>query len=412
MSNGVKFIHTADLHLGRPFRGLSSSGLSRELLVALDESFKRVIDLALEHQVDFVVIAGDVFDSGDVSYGVQRAFVDEMLRLQAAEIRVYLLTGNHDPLGSWGRRLSLLPDNVVVFPSDEVSRVTHIRDGVEIASLYGRGFELSYESANIALGYRRDPSDKLAIGLLHTDVWGADGYAPSSVSDLASAGMDYWALGHIHKTQVVAADPAVVYAGSPQGLNINESSDHGCYLVELEPGTPARYTFLKTARVAWESIEIDAGAHDSVDSLHDEILTLARQWMLDHGTPVCARVTLIGRSALHAELAAEGVIDELLDAVNGKHTTAGSWIRIDSILNKTSPLVDEQVLHGAGTFASVMLDVVEHIVVSETGASEIESQVMTEVIKTAGREVQNDVMFMDLLERAKSRALDGLGVGR
>ena len=71
MTESLTFLHTADLHLGAPFRGLAkvSPAWAARLVQAIAEAFDRVIDTAVSHKVDFVVVSGDVFDESRASYG-------------------------------------------------------------------------------------------------------------------------------------------------------------------------------------------------------------------------------------------------------------------------------------------------------------------------------------------------------
>lgn len=410
VSRGVTFIHTADLHLGRAFAGLAStsSELGGQLLDALSNSFRKVIDLAIERHVDFVAIAGDVFDSADISYSTHREFIEAMKRLEKAEIRVYLNTGNHDPMLGWSRRIDLLPANVSVFPTSEVGRFSHMRDGVEVAVLYGRGFNESVEVENFALGYRRMPSDPIAIGVLHTDTSGDASYAPCTPGDLVAADLDYWALGHIHKTQVVLTSPPAIYSGSPQGLNINENSDHGCYIVSIEPGAPAQHTFVKTGQVAWERYEVDIADIASLDALETRIAEAGRALITQHGTPVCARVVLSGRGDVHAEVTRAGVLGELADAVNSQYMSPGEWLRIDAIEDRTSALLDEEALREAGMFPGVVLGCVDELSARDDLLTEIDE----EVRRLFGTGIDAATDPAATLEHAKVRALDALMGGR
>ena len=94
MPKRVTFIHAADLHLGAPFRGLRalSDTWADRLLSAIPESYDRVIEAAVENNVDFVVIAGDIFDSARASYADYLHFFDGLHVLDWAGIPAYLCT--------------------------------------------------------------------------------------------------------------------------------------------------------------------------------------------------------------------------------------------------------------------------------------------------------------------------------
>ena len=111
--DAVTFIHAADLHLGAPFKGLRTivPEWSEVLLQAIPESFRKVISTALAEKVDFVVIAGDVFDNSHPSYADFSLFVKGLKQLDEAGIPVYFVTGNHDPYLSWDNSFASLPPN-------------------------------------------------------------------------------------------------------------------------------------------------------------------------------------------------------------------------------------------------------------------------------------------------------------
>jgi len=105
----VTFVHTADLHLDAPFQGIgvASERIGRALAEATYEAFRRVVDTALAHEVDFVVIAGDIYNARDKSLRAQLRFRDQMNRLADAGIQVLVAHGNHDPANGWSAGLAM-----------------------------------------------------------------------------------------------------------------------------------------------------------------------------------------------------------------------------------------------------------------------------------------------------------------
>jgi DNA repair exonuclease SbcCD nuclease subunit len=124
----MKFIHTADLHLDSPLRGLSSyaDAPAERLRTATRDAFQNLVTQAIDEQVDFMVVAGDVYDGDWKDFNTGLFFVRQMGRLRHAGIPVYLLYGNHDADSEMTRGLEL-PDNVHVFSSRkaETFRIEH-----------------------------------------------------------------------------------------------------------------------------------------------------------------------------------------------------------------------------------------------------------------------------------------------
>lgn len=140
----ISFIHAADLHLDSPMAGLKH--LPAELFNRTKEStftsLQKLTQTAIRLQVDFVIIAGDVFDGEDRSLKAQSRFRKEMLKLEAEGIPVYVVHGNHDHLnGSWVHLD--MPKNVYVFPSEVETMKLTTKSG-EIVHLYGFSYPVRH----------------------------------------------------------------------------------------------------------------------------------------------------------------------------------------------------------------------------------------------------------------------------
>ncbi|MBW7461764.1 DNA repair exonuclease, partial [Paenibacillus sepulcri] len=132
------------------------------------------------------------------------------------------------------------------------------KDGELAAYVYGMSYGARAVTDNIARGYRPDPEGPYHIALLHGNVDGNpayDPYAPCSLTELASSGFDYWALGHIHTRAVLHTYPHVVYPGNTQGRHFRETGAKGCYIVDVKPSREAELTFVALDTVRWERIE-------------------------------------------------------------------------------------------------------------------------------------------------------------
>jgi DNA repair exonuclease SbcCD nuclease subunit len=119
-NNLLKFVHTADLHLGSPLasRSVKEESVASRLMRATFEGFENIIDLCIREDVDFLLISGDIYDSADREIYEQLTFRKYLKRLSDAGIPVYLAFGNHDPLEGWAARIDW-PDNIHVMGGDE-----------------------------------------------------------------------------------------------------------------------------------------------------------------------------------------------------------------------------------------------------------------------------------------------------
>ena len=232
----IRFIHTADLHLGSPFVGMK--GLRKEHWKKLKDStldaFDRLIQYALDKQPDFVLIVGDIYDGEDRSIRAQARFQQGMKRLAEQQIPVIISYGNHDHLsGNWTR--FELPKNVHAF-DDSVSQFRLETAGGPVI-ITGFSYGKRHISEAMAEQYPEAQStDGFHIGMLHGSLDGDAThavYAPFRKEQLLSKQYDYWALGHIHKRQELHQEPSIVYPGNIQGRHRKESGAKGFYEVTL-----------------------------------------------------------------------------------------------------------------------------------------------------------------------------------
>ena len=188
MPRPFSFLHTGDLHLDTPFAGLAGSApdaISARLRDATLRAWDRIVDLAIERAVDFVVVAGDVFEAETRTLRGQLAFADGLERLAARGIPVAVVTGNHDPLSGWEASVTW-PGTARRFGPD-VEAVPIVKDGQELARVYGISYAQKAETRDLAARFRRDADAPFAVGLLHGTVGISDRherYAPTTEETL------------------------------------------------------------------------------------------------------------------------------------------------------------------------------------------------------------------------------------
>ncbi|QGZ58262.1 metallophosphoesterase family protein [Paraburkholderia acidiphila] len=296
----MKFIHAADLHLDSPLHGLSAypDAPAGQLRNATREALRLLVDRAIEEEVAFVVIAGDLYDGDWKDHNTGIFFGQQMGRLRKAGIRVFALWGNHDAESEMTRKLTL-PDNVVVFSHRKPE--THVLDDIKVA-LHGQSFKDKAVVENLALGYPSPVSGCYNIGVLHTALEGYSAhatYAPCTRAELHAKGYDYWALGHVHEFQQWSEQSTIVFPGNLQGRHIRETGRRGAVLVSVEGGrTEVERLYLDVLR--WESVRVEASDCESVADLARKIgVALEALLSVDAHVPRAVRVTVTGKSPAH-----------------------------------------------------------------------------------------------------------------
>ncbi|HIY93259.1 metallophosphoesterase family protein [Companilactobacillus sp. HBUAS56275] len=268
----MRFLHAADLHLDTPFVGISdfSKELQTKLKASTYESAQKLFRVALEQKVDFVILAGDIFDDTDSSLKAQMFLKSEFEKLNQANIKVFMVYGNHDYYRS---NFSVIdfPDNVTIFGKEPTEKVLTAKDGQKVG-IAGFSYYQQHISKNLVQEYPERDAVDYQIGILHAGV-GDNNYAPFQISDLLKKGYDYWALGHIHKREVLNEKPMIVYPGDIQGRNQNETTPKGFYLVTVE-NTSTQIKFVQSSVYTWEKASLNATTDDTVDSLITKIQQL------------------------------------------------------------------------------------------------------------------------------------------
>ena len=261
----MKFIHTADIHLDSPLSGLAAyKDAPADLLRTVTrDAFTRLIHLAIEETVDFMVIAGDLYDGTWKDYNTGHFFCREMWRLNKVNIPVYLLYGNHDAESEMTKKLTL-PANVHTFESRKAH--TFRIDALKVA-LHGRSYKEAATLDNLAASYPVPVLGWLNIGVLHTALGGYAAhanYAPCTLAELTAKSYQYWALGHVHEHAILQKDPWVVFPGNLQGRHIRETGTRGAMLVTAdETGIQSVERVLVDA-LRWHKAEVDACDQNTV----------------------------------------------------------------------------------------------------------------------------------------------------
>ena len=340
----MKFIHAADIHLDSALHGLEryEGAPVEEIRSATRRAFDNLIELAIDEQVAFVLLVGDLYDGDWKDYNTGLYFVERMGRLRDASIRVFIVAGNHDAASQITKHLRL-PDNVTLFSTRKPERVVLDDLGVSIC---GQGFATRAVTDDISQGYPQGDPQLLNIGLLHTCLDGKPGhepYAPCTVDGLRSKGYQYWALGHVHKREEVSRDPWIVFPGNIQGRHIREIGPKGCTLVTVDGGEIVAVEHRDLDVMRWSLCELDVSAAETVDDIYEQVRE-GLQLALDaaEGRPVAVRLVLYGACSAHLKLHAdrERWIQEYRALATGLGG-AGIWLEKVSIKTKPAISTDE-----------------------------------------------------------------------
>ena len=287
---GLKILHSADWHLDSPFAGFPND--QRTLLKnAQRELPGKIAELCRVENCDVMLLAGDLFDgrpSRDTVERVKKALAD-------SGVPVLIAPGNHDFCDRESPWLTeSWPENVYIFKGGLEAVTIRALD----CRIYGAGFR-SMDSDSVLTGFQAEGDEKYCLAVLHGDpVQKNSPYNAVTAAQVKSSGLDYLALGHIHKAGAFrSGDTLCAWPGCPMGRGWDETGEKGVCIVTLEEEARIRPVSLETLRF----FELDV--HVGTDALAalEEILPAA-------GSDDFYRISLVGEgpvdtAALRGEFA-------------------------------------------------------------------------------------------------------------
>jgi exonuclease SbcD len=299
-----RFIHAADIHLDSPLRGLEryEGAPLDEIRGATRRAFENLTELAIEEDVAFVLIAGDLYDGDWKDHNTGLFFARQMARLREAGVDAFIAAGNHDAASQITRFLRL-PDNVHTFSTrrPESISVEHCE-----AIVHGQGFATRAVTDDLSAGYPPAVPGLFNIGVLHTSADGRPGherYAPCTADGLRARGYQYWALGHVHQREVLSREPWIVFPGNIQGRHIREAGPRGCTLVTVEGRDVVAVEHRDLDVLRWALCRVDVSGAPGRDAVYDRVReALQCEQAAADGRSLAVRLLLHGSCGAHAAM--------------------------------------------------------------------------------------------------------------
>ena len=277
-----------------------------------------------------------------------------MSRLREAGVRVFIISGNHDAASRITRSLRL-PENVKQLSTRAPETV--VLDDLGVA-IHGQGFPERVVTEDLSATYPAALPDFFNIGMLHTAANGREGhepYAPCRLEGLISKNYDYWALGHVHRREILHQNPWVLFPGNMQGRHINESGPKGCSVVTIDDHKCLSVEHRNLNVVEWALCEVDAGKVTAPEHVVDIVRRRIEEIRAQNTERMIAvRVVVRGTSAAHEELTRfpERWNNEIRSAVTD---SSGGSAWIEKICLKTrTPLKLEELMARDDALADVL----------------------------------------------------------
>ena len=276
----IKILHSADWHLDAPLL-MRNPAQTRYLRDALAEIPGKIATLCKEENCDLMLLAGDLFDGASTAGTLQEL----KAILRDVGVPVFITPGNHDFVSASAPWTSeVWPENVHIFTRPTMESV--VLEELDLR-IYGAGY-ISMDCPGLLKAFSADHPQQYKVGILHADPTQANSpYCPISKQQIQSSGLDYLALGHIHKGDSFRAGKTLcAWPGCPMGRGYDEDGEKGVLIVTLDETAEARFVSLDSPRF----FDLDIAAGEDPAAALDQVLPAM-------GNQDFYRVTFTGPSA-------------------------------------------------------------------------------------------------------------------
>lgn len=348
MENKVRFLHTADLHLGAELSLIGAKAQERktEMLLCLEKIFR----LCRENTAQLLLIAGDLFENNSAAC----ALCDHFFRCvkDNPDLTVVFAAGNHDPLTADSPFLNAkLPENLIVLGTeDECVELQHLP-----VRISGRSFKSVYSKGSSAFSLPVPHDEKINIMVMHADL-GSDassGYNPINRLFIETSGMDYIALGHVHSFSGVekCGKTHYCYPGTPEPHGFDETGIKGVVVGEFS-GKDLKYQFVPTSIRTYETVKIDISQAENSANAAEIILEKLKALFETTFADKLFKIILVGEIESSLTLNIAEITRRLSDSLY--------YVKIKNqtkIKTNLDLLKNENTLKGK--FAKIMLEKIE-----------------------------------------------------
>lgn len=256
---GLKILHSADWHLDSPFAGFSDAQRAR-LKAAQRKLPGQIAELCRRENCDLVLLAGDLFDGKpgrDAVEAVKKALTD-------CAVPVLIAPGNHDHCDHASVWLTeTWPENVYIFKGALEAVTIQALD----CRIYGAGFQ-GMDCESLLSGFEAEGEEAYCLAVLHGDPMQKNSpYNPVTTAQVKLSGLDYLALGHIHKAGAFrAGNTLCAWPGCPMGRGWDETGEKGVCIVELDREAQIRPVSLDTVRFFELDVNVGIDAEAALEA--------------------------------------------------------------------------------------------------------------------------------------------------
>lgn len=313
-----RFVQSGDFDLDQPLGGLATvpKHLRELFLTAPRQAVQNVFETAILHEVDFVLLTGNLLDVRRSSPACVGHLLEQFDHLHSAGIEVYWLGGESDPPAKWPSSITL-PPNVHTIGPGKPLELLHRRDDLALCSIVAQG----HTGRDPMWGqFRPDPGGLFTIGMAHGQ------FDPASIPQ---TGIAYWAIGGRQLRDKVSTAPAtILYSGAPQGRLPTHCGQRCCTVVDVDEAGAVSMEVVPTDVCRWQSELVEVETCEKVSDLVKILKNRMRTFQSTKGKRqllIDWRIVITGNAP--KELVSEKAWGELTDQLNKEFGAEafGAW---------------------------------------------------------------------------------------
>lgn len=374
----ITFAHTSDLHIGAKCRGIGAKGEIRKHEIL--NTFLNILRMCTEENVDILFIAGDLFD--DVEAVSEQDIKALKQAISVSNFKVVISPGNHDPFTPDSPYFSTWPDNVWIFKNDKL-------EFIEFSDLklrvWGHAFKSAYEKKHLLCGIKVPNDDFMNIGVMHGNLSNIDEsvYCPVLLSEVQRSGLNYLALGHIHKRSKLNSigNTYYSYCGCPEGTGFDETGEKGFYIGRMSNDF-LRLEFKPCSKRNYEILKVDVTDAESDFEIYNLILEKIKKNYKEKYMNNIYRIILTGEVSEYYFINTSKIETYLSD-----------FVFFVSVLDNTETKIDIKNLEFRNDFKSIFIK--KMMLKIDTSADDSERYVNKEALKIGLKAFSEEVKYID-----------------
>lgn len=268
----MKVIHCADIHLDSKLTANMDREKAFQRNMEILDTFSKMVEFAKTNKVKVIIIAGDLFDTDNISNNTRKVVLGCILK--NSNIEFYYLKGNHD-LSELILRGEEKPPNLNLFSSEKLKTYRMLLKNGKCITV--SGLEINSNNKNLLYDRLNLKTEEFNIVILHGQIneYKTDSEENIALSGLYNKNIDYLALGHIHRFIKGELKPRGIYcySGCLETRGFDEAGEHGFVMLDIdEESFEYKLKFIPFAKRKIVNVDItDVNDIENVDNLLFEI---------------------------------------------------------------------------------------------------------------------------------------------